>query len=160
MRVIGIDPASKLGGIAIVDMPDKVIAVEHWKRDEKRSHPQGFMDYYQWLGFRIYKYKPHMAVIEFHSYTGPKSNAKATQSVAFYQSISALTCKLFGVMVIEARATTVRRIVLGNGGLAKDAVWEIMRKKHPDLFSAKTQGGLDECDALVLALAGEGAAER
>jgi hypothetical protein len=35
-----------------------------------------------------------------------------------------------------------------------------MSKQHPGLFAAKTGGGLDECDALVLAKAGPTVAER
>jgi hypothetical protein len=35
-----------------------------------------------------------------------------------------------------------------------------MRKRYPDIFAAKTQGGADEMDALVLALAGPRVAER
>jgi Holliday junction resolvasome RuvABC endonuclease subunit len=65
-----------------------------------------------------------------------------------------------GLVVIETRATSARKAALGNGGLAKDKVWEIMRKRYPELFAPKTRGGLDECDALVLALAGERVAER
>jgi hypothetical protein len=66
---------------------------------------------------------------------------------------------LNGLIVVESRATSARKAVLGNGGLSKDATWDIMRQRHP-IFSTKTSGGLDEMDALVLALSGERAAER
>lgn len=132
----------------------------HWQRDESKSHPQGFVDYFNWLGRWLYSWKPQMSVVEMHSYTGPKSNAQATQAVAFYQAISVLCCKLNGLVVVESRASSVRKVVLGNGGLAKDEVWELMRKRYPDLFAPKLQGGLDEMDALVLALAGMTVAER
>lgn len=160
MRVMGIDPSSSICGVAIIDTPDQIRLVDHWKRNTARSHPQGFHDYFNWLGKQIYDEKPVMAVIEFHSYSGPKSNAQATQAVSFYQAISALCCKLNGLVVIESRATSARKAALGNGSLAKDEVWKIMRERYPDLFSPKTTGGLDECDALVLALAGPTVAER
>lgn len=160
MRVIGIDPSSSFCGTAVIDTPDTIKGVDHWERNKNRSHPQGFEDYFKWLGNELWIWKPQMAVIEFHAYTGPKSNAQATQAVNWYQSVSALCCKLNGLIVIETRASSARKATLGNGGLSKDKVWEIMRSKYPDLFSPKTRGGLDESDALVLALAGERVSER
>ena len=163
MRILGIDPSSTFCGIAVIDTPDEILKVEHWTRDKNRSHPQGFLDYYNWLGWRIVMAKPHMAVIEMGSYAsgqGGKGNFQAIQAVSFYQAISALCCKLNDVIVIENRVTSARKAVLGNGALSKDQTWAVMRERYPKLFSAKTSGGLDEMDALVLALSGERAAER
>lgn len=105
-----------------------------------------------------------MAVIEMSAFgtgaPGGKGNFQAAQAVSFYQAISAVCCKLNGLVVVETRVSSARKATLGNGGLSKDAVWDIMRKRHPDLFAPKTRGGLDECDGLVLALAGERVAER
>jgi Holliday junction resolvasome RuvABC endonuclease subunit len=163
MRVLGIDPSSTFCGNATIDTPDSIIGVEVWERDKGRSHPQGFKDYYDWQILRIMKYHPQMAVVEMGSYSmgrGGKGNFQAVQAVSFYQSVACLACKNMGLVVIETRATSARKAALGNGGLAKDKVWEIMRKRYPELFAPKTRGGLDECDALVLALAGERVAER
>lgn len=160
MRIAGIDPSSTYCGLAIVDTPDTIVKVTHWTRDKKRSHPQGFVDYYQWLGSQLIFAKAQMAVIEFVSYTGPKSNAQGIQAVAFYQAISALCSKVQGLVVIESRATSARKAALGDGSLSKDKAWEIMRRRYPDLFAPKTKGGADEMDALVLALAGPRLAER
>lgn len=160
MRIIGIDPGSQISGIAVIDTPDTVIHVSNWKRDKSKSHPAGFVSFHNYLAKSIYDFKPQMAVIEFGSYTGPKSNALALQAISFYQAIAALSCKLNGLIVVETRATSARKASLGRGNLSKDEVWEIMRKRYPDLFSAKTTGGLDESDALVLALAGPTVAER
>lgn len=161
MRVLGIDPSSTFCGTAIIDTPDDVRNVTHWERDKNRSHPQGFMDYYNWLGWRIVSWKPDLAVVEMGSYAaGGKGNFQAVQAVSFYQAISALCCKLNGVFVVENRVTSARKAVLGNGALSKDQTWAIMKERYPKLFSFKTRGGLDEMDALVLALSGERAAER
>lgn len=163
MRIIGLDPSSSFCGAAIIDTPYDVLKVMHWKRDINRSHPQGFVDYFNWLGWRIIQHKPDMAVIEMGAYAmvrGGKGNFQALQAVSFYQAISALSCKINGLVVIESRATSARKAVLGNGGLSKDATWDLMRKRYDGLFAPKTRGGLDECDALILALAGERVAER
>lgn len=163
MRILGIDPSSTFCGNGVIDTPDSVVGVDVWERDKARSHPQGFKDYYDWQGLRIIKFRPQMAVVEMGSFSmgpGGKGNFQAVQAVSFYQAVACLVCKNMGLIVIETRATSARKAALGRGNLAKDKVWEIMRKRHPNLFSLKTRGGLDECDALVLALAGERVAER
>lgn len=163
MRILGIDPSSTHCGVAVINTPDTIACVKHWTRDKNRSHPQGFRDYHFWLAAVIFDHRPDMAVVEMGAYAmgkGGKGNFQALQAVSFYQAVSCLCCKLNGLIVVESRATSARKAVLGNGGLSKDATWEIMRKRYQNLFSAKTSGGLDEMDALVLALSGERAAER
>lgn len=163
MRVLGIDPSSTFCGAAVIETPDEVVKVDHWERDKNRSHPQGFIDYYNWLGWRIIKWKPDMAVIEMGAYVtgkGGKGNFQAMQAVSFYQAVSVLTCKINGLIVVETRVTSARKAVLGNGALSKDQTWLTMKERYPKLFSFKTRGGLDEMDALVLALSGERATER
>lgn len=163
MRILGIDPSSTICGNALVDTPDEIVSVRHWERDKRASHPEGIKSYFEWQGMQILKYSPHMAVIEMGAYAmgrGGKGNFQALQAVSFYQSIAVLSCKLMGLVVIESRATSARAKALGNGRLSKEEVWNLMRKRYPELFAPKTRGGLDECDALVLALAGERVAER
>ena len=110
-----------------------------------------------WLLLRLGFFKPQMAVIEMLSV---ERNANAAKAVAYYQAISALACKNKDLVVVESRVTTARRIVLGNGSMSKEDAWEVMRKRYPGKFSPKTRGGLDEMDALVMALAGPDVAER
>jgi Holliday junction resolvasome RuvABC endonuclease subunit len=167
MRIIGIDPSSSISGTAVIDTPDEILEIDHWKRDKTKSHPEGFKSFHFYLADKIFKFRPQMAVIEFGAFRmggkqgdGGKGNTQALQTVSFYQAVAALSCKLNGLVVIESRASTARKAALGNGALSKDAVWEIMRKQYPNIFSAKTSGGTDECDALVLAKAGPTVAER
>jgi Holliday junction resolvasome RuvABC endonuclease subunit len=103
-----------------------------------------------------------MAVIEFGAFSGVKGNTQVLQAISFYQAVAALCCKLNGLVVIETRATSARKAVLGNGGLSKEAVWAEFQKT-PDvakLFGRKDKGGLDRMDALVLAKAGPTVTER
>jgi Holliday junction resolvasome RuvABC endonuclease subunit len=157
MRILGIDPSSTTCGVAVVDIPGEILDVGHWNRNKRESHPTGFVDWFRWLESYIALWQPQMAAIEM---LGVERNANTARAVAFYQSISACCCKLHGLVVVEVRTSSARSIVLGNGGLSKDDAWEIMRKKHPNLFSPKKQGGEDEMDALVIAVAGPTAAER
>jgi Holliday junction resolvasome RuvABC endonuclease subunit len=161
MRILGIDPSSTICGLAVIDTPYEIVAVEHWERNKTRSHPQGMADYFHFLAIFIYTHKPQMAVIEMSAFSaGSKGNFLASQAVAFYQAVSAVCCKLNGLMVVETRVTSARKAALGNGAMSKNEVWKMMTERHPHLFAPKVRGGLDECDALVLALAGERVAER
>lgn len=159
MRCLGVDPSSSFGGVAIVDAPSSVKNVAHWQRPKNSSHPQGLQSWFEFMRAYIRMYRPHMASIEMHAYSGPKSNQAASHAVAYYQGVAAVCCKLEGLVVIEVRATTSRRIVLGRGNISKEDAWTVMRKRYPDLFSPKTRGGLDEMDALIASLAGPDAAE-
>lgn len=165
MRILGIDPSSTFCGLALYDTDAGERTVGHWERDKKKSHPEGMKSYFYFLSRWIATTKPQMAVIEMSAYGrapggAGKANFQAAQAVSFYQGVSVLCCKIYGLIVIETRATSARKATLGNGALSKDQVWEIMRKKYPTKFSPKTRGGLDECDALVLAEAGPTVAER
>jgi Holliday junction resolvasome RuvABC endonuclease subunit len=167
MRIIGIDPSSTYTGTAILDTPREVVDVDHWTRDKTKSHPDGFKSFFFYLALKIQKFEPHMAVIEMGAFRtagpGGKGNTQALQAVSFYQAISALCCKLNGVVVIETRATSARKATLGNGALSKESVWEHFQKNEPELvklFGRKDKGGLDRMDAYVLAVAGPTVAER
>lgn len=159
MKILGVDPSSTLGGLAIVEDGEPV-CVDHWKKDKRGSHPDNLLGWFRYVDGFIGIWQPQMAAIEMHSYSGVKSNDISAHAVGYYQGVAALVCKLRGLVVLEIRASTSRSIVLGNGSLSKDAAWEIMRKRYPELFSAKTGGGLDEMDAVTCAQAAPTAAER
>jgi Holliday junction resolvasome RuvABC endonuclease subunit len=153
-----VDPGSRFAGLATVE-GDEVLDVCHWFGNGKDTHPTRLADWFRFLEAYVAVWQPHMASIEVHAYARDKGGT-ATHVISYYQGVAAACCKLHGLVVIEARASTARSFVLGNGGLSKDKVWEEMRRRHPDLFSRKDQGGEDESDALVLALAGPTVAER
>ncbi len=100
----------------------------------------------------------HVAVIEFLTVS---RNAKTTRVLSHYQAASVIACKQASMTVVEAGVKTARRLVLGNGSVAKEEAYATIRKRYPDhKFKPKTRGGYDEADAVVLALAGEGLIER
>jgi Holliday junction resolvasome RuvABC endonuclease subunit len=167
MRIIGIDPSSTYSGIAVIDTPREIVDVDHWARDKSKSHPDGFKSFFYYLALKLIQHKPQMAVIEMGAFRtagpGGKGNTQALQAVSFYQAVAVLTCKLYGLVVIESRATSARKAALGNGALSKEAVWQLMQKEYPEtfkLFGRKDKGGLDRMDAYVLAVAGPTVAER
>lgn len=168
MRIVGIDPSSTLSGVALCD-DQRLIDTWVWQKDAKASPPQNLADYYHWLVRLLLtgqteptdshqmKRIADMAVVESLSV---ERNAKVTRIVSHYQAISVLAAKNAGLVVIETRAKTARRLVLGNGNMPKEQVHKEIKKMFKDhRFRARSSGGLDETDAVTLALAGPAAAE-
>jgi Holliday junction resolvasome RuvABC endonuclease subunit len=156
MKVVGIDPSSSCCGVALVDDGEPVLLAT-WERPKNGSAPARLTEYFVWLRQWICMNKPDMACVEFLSV---ERNAATTRVISHYQAASVLACKLKGVLVIEARTTSARKAVLGDGSLSKEAVFELMRKRYPQLeFGRFKHGGGDRSDALLLALAGPSIAE-
>lgn len=156
MRVVGVDPSSAVCGFALVDN-DVPVKLAAWKRPPIGSAPARLDGYFSWLEGWLQIHTPDLACIEFLSV---ERNAQTTRVVAMYQGISALACKRSGCIVVEARATSARKIVLGDGSLAKREVFDQIKKRYPELsFDRFDKTGGDQADALILALAAKDIAE-
>ena len=128
-----------------------------WKKDERRSHAWNLENFYDQVMLWCEEEDPDMACIESLSVT---RGAQVTRMIAFYQSAAVLACRKSGVMVIEARVSTARMLVLGNGGLSKEDAHKAMKKLFKGhKFKQMDSGGSDETDAAVLGVAGPDAAE-
>lgn len=156
MRIVGIDPSSTCAGIAlVVDGEPTMLAA--WDRPKNGSSAARLTEYFVWLRGWVSMNKPDLACVEFLSV---ERNAQTTRVVSHYQAASVIACKLKGVVVVEARVSSARKAVLGDGSLAKEVVFEKMRIRYPALeFGRFAHGGGDRADALVLALAGPAIAE-
>lgn len=168
MLVVGIDPSSSKCGIALVETDDgSILATWLWEKDKRASSSANLFDYYRWLGVLLSSGDPArkvlggriapMASIEF---LGVERNAQTTRLISHFQAASVLACKQTGMMVIEGRTSSARKAALGRGNLSKDEAWEMVKKMYPNhKFRAKTSGGTDEMDAVVMALAAPTLAE-
>lgn len=157
MKILGIDPSSSITGNALID-GNKILSTDNWKKNNTKSDVWNLWDYYEWQVFQIKSAKPDMAAIEFLSVS---RNMNSVRVVSHYQAAAALACKANNLMVIEARVSSARKEALGRGNMSKDEAWEAVKKMFPNhKFSAKTRGGTDEADALVIAIAAPGIAEK
>lgn len=157
MLIVGIDPSSSICGVALVEN-QKLLLTDAWFKDKNKSSSENLVFYFIWLQSWLSANKPDIAVIEFLSVV---RNAEATRKIAHYQAISNVVCKLRGMLVIEARATSARKAALGKGNLSKKECFETIKKKYPDhLFKRFDSSGADETDACVLALGGITLAEK
>ena len=157
MKIVGIDPSSSCCGLALTE-DEKLLLTDAWYKDKNKSHPENLVGYFIWLQSWLAINDPDVAVVEFLSVT---QNAQATRMIAFYQGVSALVCKLRGLLVIEGRTTSARKAALGKGNLSKQEAYDKVKKLYPyHKFKGFKSGGADEADATILALAGKSLAEK
>lgn len=183
MKIIGIDPSSSLSGVALVEYhyssgTYKILWTKTWAKDKSKSDPENLYRYFKWLkdealievqpptltkddaeaGMRQWSVPvSNFACVEFLSVT---RNAQTSRMVSHYQAASVLACKELGMTVVEARVSSARKEALGRAG-SKDEAWDEIKKLYPHhTFKRKTSGGTDEADAVVLAMAARGLAER
>jgi Holliday junction resolvasome RuvABC endonuclease subunit len=155
VKELGIDPSSARSGGALVEhRPRSVKLVETmlWEKNERRSHPWNLHNFFETVCGWCESTEADRATIEALSVA---RGAQVTRMIAFYQAAAVLGCKVSGLTVIEARVSTARMIVLGDGNMPKEEAHKAVKKKFPKhKFKRYDSGGSDETDATVLALAG------
>lgn len=157
MKIVGIDPSSSCTGVALVENK-QLLLTDAWHKPKSGSAPDRLVDCFLWLQNWLSSNNPDVAVIEFLSVV---RNAEATRIISHYQSICALACKLRGLLVIEARVTSARKVALGKGNLSKEDSYKMIKKMFPfEDWGNINNGGGDRGDATTLALAGLELAER
>src|SRR5215469_13753207 len=100
MLIAGIDPSSTCCGVAVVE-DGCILRTGAWHKPKTRqSDSEYLVDYFTWLQGWLSEVTPDVVVIEFLSVV---RNMNAVRKISHYQAVSALTCKLRGLLVIEAR---------------------------------------------------------
>lgn len=163
MKVLGIDPSSTLTGFALVE-DGELLKTWVWEKNKSKSDAWNLSNYYDELYFKLHNVfgigEPiaPMACVEFLKVT---KNAGTVRKLSHYQAASVLACKRAGLVVIEAAVSSARKEALGKGNLSKEECFKRIKKLFPGhTFLRADKGGMDESDAIVLALAGPGLAER
>lgn len=163
MKVLGIDPASGLTGVALLDHDNdcRLVKTWVWEKTKSKSDAHNLMSYYDWLSGVVKNpfggTVAPMACVEFLKVT---KNAQTVRKLSHYQAVSVLACKHAGLMVIETAVSSARKEALGKGNLSKEESFALIKKRYPDHeFRRADKGGMDESDAIVLGLAGPGLAE-
>lgn len=157
MKISGIDPSSSCTGVALTENK-QLLLTDAWHKPKSGSVPDRLLDCFIWLQNWLAANEPDVAVIEFLSVV---RNAEATRVISHYQAISALACKMRGILVIEARVTSARKAALGKGNMSKEESYKKIKAMFPfEDWGRINNGGADRSDATVLALAGLELAER
>jgi Holliday junction resolvasome RuvABC endonuclease subunit len=169
VKCVGIDPSSSCTAAALVE-GKALLDLWAWMPSKQESEAQRLHNFYMALKsyLRPNPFEPPiapMACIEFLSVT---RNMNAVRAVSHYQAASVLACKMAGLVVIEARVSSARKVVVGKGNMPKEEVYAEMKRRYPEFDWGRltkngkgaTNGGMDKSDATVLGLAGPSIAER
>jgi crossover junction endodeoxyribonuclease RuvC len=152
--VVGMDPSSSCFGAALLE-DKRLVRTDVWKPAARVSAPQRLTDCYLWLSAWLAIYRPEVASIEFLAVA---RGAQTTRIISHYQAAGAIAAKVQGLVVVEGRVTTARKIVLGDGGADKEAAYEFVRGLYPEhkflpFGKDGKGGGGDQTDSVVMALA-------
>jgi hypothetical protein len=159
MRSAGIDVAStgySAFSLAIDGAPKKSWVFKPSNpKDTAAMHLEQKFD---WLNRIIFLAKPDVIAVE---ELAVFLNKKVIRALSRHEGVSLLAAKRSGAMVVSPGVSTARSIVFEGkrpkgkaGALSKDDAWLLFKKIYPDVkLLPKASGGLDECDAYILALA-------
>jgi len=148
LRILGIDPGSRITGYGVVDVRDgefKFVACGVVKTDTKQSFPARLKEIYDGIDDVIQAYKPQMAAVEDIFFArNPKSALKLGQARG-----AIITAVMnHNVPLSEYTAKQVKQAVAGYGQAAKAQVQHMVRA----LLGLNAQPSEDAADALAIAL--------
>lgn len=144
MKIIGVDPSSSSSGVAI--MTDDIVKKAFtWERNLKLTLELDMLLFHREL-VNFMKYETDLMVVEKVSV---QWNVNTIRRIAYYEAAAMMAAAHYGCRCISVQATKARRLVFGKGNLSKEASAELVRERYP-----KRTLTLDECDAVVLGLAG------
>jgi Holliday junction resolvasome RuvABC endonuclease subunit len=82
-------------------------------------------------------------------------NVNTVRKIAYFEAAAMLQAAYWNVPVIQVQATKARRLALGKGNLKKTECYAQVKKEYTQIkYKPFSEGGGDQTDALVLALAG------
>lgn len=155
-RTIGYDPSSNCAGIALVtDGVPEYIGV--WQPSKKSLPPvKKLVEWNAYCRMTFTMLKPDRAVMEVIRVS---TSHDTTRSLSRFESVFLVNAALFGIgYVLEHQVGQARAAFFGEGkgNTPKQDAYAWMVDHYPNLpwlGPGKDEGGMDQSDALVMALA-------
>lgn len=158
MRIGGLDTSSSFCGLGVAD--DGVLKhIEVWQpSDKKASQEQKLYEWYLFYEAWHRVWKPDIVAFE---EVQSARNAITVRILARFEAAAIIVGKANGSLVLPCNVKTCRKVVLGRGDIDKEEAFEQLRKTYPQFaWARKTVGGMDQSDAIVIALAAPTVLER
>ena len=149
MRVMGIDPGTRVAGWGVVEREGSSIRwVAHGvvKPDPGLPFPQRLLELHQGLADVLATHRPDWVAIEEVFYG---KNVKSAIKIGEGRGVALLAAAQAGARVAEYAATVIKKAVVGSGGAHKTQVQEMVRVI---LGLAEPPRPLDASDALAMAI--------
>lgn len=159
MKVLGVDPSSTVTGLAVA-VDDAPIWSDVFRTDPKKTVDTNLWAFISHLGTLWQMHGTFdLVVVEKVSV---QWNVNTIRKIAYFEAASMIKAAAEGAKVQQVQATKARRLVLGKGTLSKEACYDLLMSDESTKSgwfwqrpkNAKSDGGMDETDAVVLALAG------
>ena len=152
MRILGIDPGSRVTGYGVIDfVKGKETLVEYGalKLDAEKSHELRLKQIYDRLTQVIARCKPDESAIEMPVYgRNPQSMLKLGRA----QAAAMLAALNREIPIVQYTPKEVKRSVCGNGNAAKEQVWFMVRSILNIKDDQKGGSAFDATDALAIAI--------
>ncbi len=161
MKTLGYDPSSNCAGLALaVDGVPEYIGV--WTPSKKSLSPaKKLVEWNAYCRMAFAMLRPDRAAMEVIRVS---TSHDTTRSLSRFEAIFIVTAALFGVdVVLEHQVGQARSAFFGEGkgNTAKQDAYVWMVEHYPQLaWLPPEEGGMDQSDALVMALAYDKIVER
>ncbi len=153
MRILGVDPGSRLTGYGCIDQVDQHLKhVVHGTLRLASTHGKAtvpledrLLSLHLGLSQAIHEFKPQIMVVEKVFFA---KNALSALKLGQARGAILLTGKMHGLQIVEYSATEVKHAVVGHGQAEKEQVARMIQ-----LFLGKQEFGTwDASDGLALAI--------
>ncbi|KAB8033145.1 crossover junction endodeoxyribonuclease RuvC [Fluviispira multicolorata] len=127
MRIIGIDPGTRIAGYGVVDLSEqknlKAIAAGAWKLDAQKELPPRLATLA--IEFRrvVETYKPSHICLELSFLA---DNPRTALFLGHARGVILSEAHQLGLVISEISATSAKKIISGNGRAEKSAIAKIM----------------------------------
>ncbi|WP_186645339.1 crossover junction endodeoxyribonuclease RuvC [Fluviispira vulneris] len=151
MRIIGIDPGTRIAGYGVVDLSEqkslKAIAAGAWKLDVQKELPPRLATLA--IEFRrvVEVYKPSHMCLELSFLA---DNPRTALFLGHARGVILSEAHQLGLVISEISATSAKKIISGNGRAEKAAIAKIMSSMLGFNFDKLP---FDATDALAIACA-------
>lgn len=127
MRIIGIDPGTRVTGYGIIEVIDnryEVIDFGCIKPSPKNKLTDRYYTLHNDLCLLIERYKPDTLVVETqYVHKNPQSAIK----LGMARGVAIIAGKKYGLAIYEYSPTKAKRAVVGNGGASKQQVQQMVK---------------------------------
>lgn len=146
-RVLGVDPASKNVGIAVVEGTELIFSeqLEIIKGDTTEALALALSDFTQEIGRWLRVYQPSLLVLE---NTSVQRNVNTIKMLAFFEAAIMIAGADYKCLIERVRTTQARLEVFGRGDINKAQILSNLNTRYNKKF------GMDEAEAVVFALYG------
>jgi crossover junction endodeoxyribonuclease RuvC len=148
MRILGLDPGSRITGFGIVDWKNSEPSHVHHGQivfPERMTFSERLCELYNQLQLLFREHQPQMVSIE-KIFLG--KNPDSVFKLGHVRAMGLLVAQQHGCEIAEYAARTVKKVVTGDGSAEKDHVRSVVFS----LLRVESPAGNDASDALALAI--------